>query len=467
MKVARLMLPLFCSLFALSAHAQGGVAPAEQTEIQVTPDDIVAGSADTSITVTLKGLPAQDIYVNCSLLVNKPGSPMSPYISSYKYPKNVKVPSAAVVVLGKELLTKQQVIIISTAKDCKGDVTRIFVEDGVTQMAPFGETVVGVDVSAASSASPQAVFLLLNTIDIPFKKISDLSTQTKNIFWISGKLGIAGMAQPGNLSGAASSGFYSSAINANPDKIVQSVDAAAYFGYQFMGRQVNGGTFDSGTEKLDDPKTLFTLSVVLGLGAITPLSASQANPPVYEATPLILQTQTPYSPTSSFPTSCTPSSPTASPVCYVAFVPGDRTRFYRHYEAGLRLKIYAEDKTDRRLRFPGIIDAAIGQNEYVTGGNLSGLVFHVFGSFPVPVLDGVYTFGSMDLALARNSGGNQLLLIPAPVTAGVTFTSPSVYLISTTQPNRDRYQLGFGVDVFHLFSKYFGSKKTSSDASGS
>jgi hypothetical protein len=110
-----------------------------------------------------------------------------------------------------------------------------------------------------------------------------------------------------------------------------------------------------------------------------------------------------------------------------------------------------------------MLDLALGPNEYVTGGRLQGVVLHSAVNIPFPRLDAVYVFASMDLALSKQYGnGGQLQLIPAPATAGVTSTSPSVYTITTNQPNRDRYSLGFGIDIFHLFQKYFDAHQTSS-----
>jgi hypothetical protein len=55
-------------------------------------------------------------------------------------------------------------------------------------------------------------------------------------------------------------------------------------------------------------------------------------------------------------------------------------------------------------------------------------------------------------------------LIPAPVTTGLTATSPSVYTILTSQPNRDRYQFGFGIDIVHFLSSYFNNKNKNSSS---
>lgn len=164
------------------------------------------------------------------------------------------------------------------------------------------------------------------------------------------------------------------------------------------------------------------------------------------------------------PSNCNPSTnPNPSNPCYVAFVPEGRSRFFRHYEGGFRLKLYAhdydEDSSNPQLRFPGIIDLTVGQNEYVTGGIFHGPVVHIGGSLPVPRLDGWYAFGSGDFALQKNISEPQILFTQAG--GNITLATANVFVVPTPQPNRDRYMLGVGIDLYHLIAKYrSGSSKT-------
>jgi hypothetical protein len=74
---------------------------------------------------------------------------------------------------------------------------------------------------------------------------------------------------------------------------------------------------------------------------------------------------------------------------------------------------------------------------------------------PVPKLDGVYIFGSMDVEAAKNGQENaQLVLSTPPSTANVTYTSPSVYDVTVPEPNRDKYSIGFAIDIAHLYTAY-------------
>lgn len=330
--------------------------------------------------------------------------------------------------------------------------------DCINQMPPVILTVVGVNVEAASSTSPQATFLGNVSLDFPFARGTTLTTPLADIrnarFFVSGSLRLAGMAQPGTLSASAfTSSYFASAVNSTPDKIVQSWEGSVSASVVFKKMNWKLGTFDEGTPPSGYPATtLVTASFIATAGFDSPLSSSQANPPVYYATTQIQQT---YLPTSgAWPASCAVTAG-SNPPCFVSFVPSDRMRFYRYYEGGMRLRLYGEDFSNKRLRAPGVVDVTVGQNEYVTGGGLNGVVAHLFGIMPIPIpkIDGFYAFGSIASELNGKIGsGNQVLLVPVPATANVTFLSNNVFDVSVSQPNRDRYRFGFGIDLYRLLS---------------
>jgi hypothetical protein len=353
-----------------------------------------------------------------------------------------------------------------------------------TKTAPIGTAVVGLDVTGASSTNPQPVFLGLGMMDIPLSSDPSKGRFFDSLVWANAQLRIAGMAQPGTLTGALGStasaaSYLESSVNANPDNIVQSLEGIGSISFKFKHWDLPVDTFDVGNyqpvNKL--PTTIVSLQGIISLGAITPLSVSQANPPVYNLTSQIVTnyssyfpancTLTPGSVSTSAPACCPPSA--SSTTCYVSFMPTDRTRFYRHYETGLRLKLYGGDydDSDKKYRFPGMADFTIGQNEYVTGGKLSHFVLHIGGVMPLPLLDGGYIFGSMDTELSKAAnGGAQLILTPATSTSTtpLTYASSSVTNIPVSQPNRDRYQIGIGLDIYHLVSSL--AKKTSATTAG-
>jgi hypothetical protein len=211
--------------------------------------------------------------------------------------------------------------------------------------------------------------------------------------------------------------------------------------------------------------------LIASAGVITPLSASEAAPPVYDITSQVYQylqknlSNLPGS--SAVPTTCQPGT-TGSSQCYVSFIPADRSHFYRNYSAGFRFKFYPGDYDDNEYRFPGKADFTIGQNEYVTGGRMSRWVVHTGAVMPVPKLDGWYIFGSTDTEFTKNGQeSTQLLLVTAPPTAGLTYSSPNVYGVTVPEPNRDRYSIGFAVDLGHLYSAYQKKQKQTAAANTS
>jgi hypothetical protein len=101
-------------------------------------------------------------------------------------------------------------------------------------------------VAAASSTDPTAVFLASANADAPLFSGNDV----RNARWyVGGHFGIAGIAQPTNLSTITSLGsvpsYVSTALNATPDKIVQSIEGSIDLGVKlFKGeRSIPGGTF--------------------------------------------------------------------------------------------------------------------------------------------------------------------------------------------------------------------------------
>lgn len=333
------------------------------------------------------------------------------------------------------------------------------------------QVIAGVDVSAASSTNPTAVFLADGRLDIPVAaknvRINDV------LFWISGDLRIAGIAEPGSLGNVSSvTNFFSTATNTTPDKIVQSGEVASWFAIKFHGWSRYTTALDAGNAPADNPKpALFSLSGIIGGGAITPLSVNQVQSAIYTVTqpiyncynqatigpPCVPSNAGGFPNADGLPSTCNPgATPPPTAPCYIAFVPQGRSRFFRHYEAGLRLKIYPHDYSDDsskpKLRFPGNADLTIGQNEYVTGGRLHSWVVHIGGTLPVPKLDGWYAFGAGDFAISKNISEPQLLFTQAGGT--VTLSSSNVFVVPTAQPNRDRYRLGVGIDLYHLIDKY-------------
>ncbi len=174
---------------------------------------------------------------------------------------------------------------------------------------------------------------------------------------------------------------------------------------------------------------------------------------------------------------CTPSA-----VSYknVAFVLPNRSRFYRDYFAGLRLRTFYFTGPCKKKKseaatvgdckvvntYPGTFDVRFGQDETVTAGYLRGLVMTISSSYPLPGTGGtVRIFGATYIRLHNNQ--NTLALAMLPTSPTVPITDPSVVIQPISPSDQDYYRLGIGVDLIPIFAKWIASSKSSSStASG-
>lgn len=146
----------------------------------------------------------------------------------------------------------------------------------------------------------------------------------------------------------------------------------------------------------------------------------------------------------------------------LALVQKDRSRFYRKYYGGFRLKTYffsSEAKGDcDKLgddceallnQFPGIIDITAGQDESVTGGRLANWVFRLDAVYPLPFVPALHVFGSVLSSFEKNRYSLPLF---APTTTA-PLTDPTVLIHAIGPPDRDSYRIGIGVDLVQLLKK--------------
>lgn len=297
--------------------------------------------------------------------------------------------------------------------------------------------------AAASGTDPQAQFLAVASAQFPLASYQDLTAPV----WLWGDLRVGSIAQPGALStlqpGSGISSYVTPA-SASPGQIVQSIE------------------FHAGLDKSiwmwGKNQTPNTISAVVTSGIITPLSTSQWAPLYYVASQDVqagLEADPQYANdnlAAKFQAACNTkdsSGNLTSRTCYVAFPPKDRTTLYHDYGAGARLKWYWYDGVSNKYLYPSIVDAIVGQSEYVTGGRWHGAVLHFGGSTPIPQYPMVYLFGSFDTRITgKPSSGNPLLLVQATGTNLPTaLTSDTVVPIQVDQPDRDRWQIGIGFDL--------------------
>ncbi len=177
-------------------------------------------------------------------------------------------------------------------------------------------------------------------------------------------------------------------------------------------------------------------------------------------------------------TSNPPCTPSASTYSNVAFVLPNRSRFYRDYFVGLRLRTYffsgdCTHKVDKAAEgvptsckaaniYPGTFDVRLGQDETVTGGYLRRLVLTSTASYPLPGTSGaVRIFGSTYISMNRNKNMPALALLAASST--IPITDPTVVIQPIKPSDHDYFRLGVGVDLVPLISKWISPPKTTTD----
>jgi len=211
--------------------------------------------------------------------------------------------------------------------------------------------------------------------------------------------------------------------------------------------------------------------LITGIGAVTPLSQAQAvGGQTYEVTSLVQNTFSTgiYQQYASQFMKLCPSGDGSGDIgttpCYVAFYPQDRSRFFRNYSAGLRMKFWPS--WAKGGSSPGIVDATIGQNEYVTGGSMRGWVAHVGGATPLSYLPGLYIFGGMDVAVTGSNSNSSLLLLPTTSSTSPSPSTSNTINIVVPPPNRDRYVLGIGWDIAGMIEEHMKKDRATSKAAG-
>jgi len=240
-----------------------------------------------------------------------------------------------------------------------------------------------------------------------------------------------------------------------------------------------------------------TVSVISGFGSSTPIS-SLSNASLYSLnTNLGAQfTQNPSFATmypqlaqalcgtnygyTKVPPCISSSVGAASSFKNVAFVLPNRSRFYRDYFAGFRLRTYyfsgdCMDPGDRSAdspasschiqnTYPGTFDIRFGQDENVTGGYLRSVVMTLAGTYPIPGTGGTLRiFGSTYLRLRSNR--NAVALAVMPSASGTSITDPSTVIQPILPSDQDYYRLGIGTDLIALVSKWMTKSSTSTGVS--
>lgn len=220
------------------------------------------------------------------------------------------------------------------------------------------------------------------------------------------------------------------------------------------------------------------VSLIFGVGALTPFNSISTAPEYGLNSNLAQQftqnaalaTQYPqlagalcsgYGYMSSTNFTC-PPPPSTKPTT-VAFVFPNRSRFYRSFFGGFRLRFFffkgtcgnGEGSGDCQVAsiYPGTFDIRFGEDESVTGRHLVPLVTTLTGSQPIPGTKGaVRVFGSAYLRLKGNQNSPALVLVPT--TSFLSLDNAQVAVQPIPRSDLDYSRLGLGVDLIALVRNF-------------
>jgi hypothetical protein len=269
-------------------------------------------------------------------------------------------------------------------------------------------------------------------------------------------------------------------------QITQTFEFQAGLEY-YVIKPWNGALFGSGNSWA---KT--SLSLILGGGTLTPFNsistaseyglnnnlgkqfnqsvAGNPNQNLSQTYPVLAGALCNFGFTGSATVTC--PNPPVTGLKTAAFVFPNRSRFYRDYYGGFRIRTFyfsgrCQTQPNGRAAgacrsanvYPGTFDLRLGQDETVTGGFLRGVVLTLTGSYPLPGTDGtVRIFGSSYLRLHKNANTTALVMV-----ASQSFTSlddPSVVVQQIKPSDQDYYRLGIGVDLVPLIHKWYTASQS-------
>lgn len=221
-------------------------------------------------------------------------------------------------------------------------------------------------------------------------------------------------------------------------------------------------------------------SLIGGIGETTPLttpSPAILNVPAYnttDCTNLIsryIGSTTPLTSGANLPTpACLENPiPASAPTAYkyIAYTQQRRTNFLFKWGGGIRFTHIYPAKATGGSPYSGMLDLTLGQDQTITGGALSGVVFKMDAQYPLPFssLSAIYFFGSTSVRIARNQ--NDPTITMTSTTGAPAIPDPSILVLSTEQPNRDFYRFGIGLNLTDVFSSVFNKGTSSAEQDSS
>jgi hypothetical protein len=358
---------------------------------------------------------------------------------------------------------------------------------------PLTRAVVGIDLSAASSLSIKQDFFvdfdLLAPISLPHL-LPKNEDPVENRLWLWFNPRITSLPQAANFSALSTIDATGSFLTPETSKGTAG---------DIQGLDVNGG-FEIALVKPRDgipwwseytnTQARLSPSLLAGVGMSTPFSTdktdvvSQVNQSICDA----FSINGPSPSVSTITRSsnqglyCLPgASPSTSPAivapdgttrAFINFFTPERSRFFRKFYAGIRLKTYffnpslksecnppvkrGESRGDCDALydiFPGTIDLTVGKDEAVSAGKLSTWLFRLDANYPLPFYPGVHLFASMYTGLQGNKPTQPFnsYTINTPTTG--TNNDSNTFRFGVQPLNRDYFRVGIGVDLVQVFKK--------------
>jgi hypothetical protein len=360
---------------------------------------------------------------------------------------------------------------------------------------PLTRAVVGEDLSAVSSQTVRQAYFVDFNLLAPFKfpgfKTNEDALESRWWFWLNPRItSLPKAADPSAISTIDESGtFFTNFSNQhNTTDIAQGFDVNGGLemalikprnGIPWWGEYVN-------------TQARLGISVIAGAGVATPFSSPdtdvtlQVNQSICDAfkappgatvstTAGLVCTTSPGTPPQAQLIVPDPNDPTkVVNNQFISFFTPERSRFFRRYYGGLRLKTYffspdvrGDCNPKQKYRcdapydiFPGIVDVTVGKDEAVTAGRLKHVLFRVEGVYPLPFVPGLHVFGSIYSSFRGNSQGPPFNTFTITPPAAGAANDANTFRFPLNPLDRDYFRIGVGVDLIQLLKHNKGGQPT-------
>lgn len=361
---------------------------------------------------------------------------------------------------------------------------------------PLTRAVVGLDLSAVSSQTVKQSYFVDFDLLAPFRLFSNHNDALENRWWFWLNPRITSLPKAADFSSLStvneSGSFFTNFSNqGNVSNIAQGFDVNGGVEYALL-RPRDGVPWWA---EYVNTQARLGISLIAGGGVSTPFSVdntdvpSQVNQSICDAfkAPLGTTVSGPSGLVCTFATGSTnpvvvapnlafdptnPSSPATVQDPFINLVTAERSRFFRRYYGGVRLKTYffspdVRVGCDDRKQcdapydiFPGIIDISAGQDEAVTAGRFKDVLLRVEGVYPLPFYPGLHIFGSIYTVIKPNH--TDFPLVPFTINTPTNGTANDLNTFRFAPPplNRDYFRFGIGIDLIQVFKRGKGGQPT-------